>query len=130
MCSSPKLIAAYRVLLRPPMPRHPSCALSSLTTKNLLRLMISHQLLKVYCFSQHKKLLVVCSFEQYLLCRIFFKTFSLIVNQPPSSIPDGFNRNYSGKSFIVSNRSPIINWWAYLELNQGPRPYQGRALTN
>jgi hypothetical protein len=21
-------------------------------------------------------------------------------------------------------------WWAYLELNQGPRPYQGRALTN
>ena len=21
-------------------------------------------------------------------------------------------------------------WWAYLDLNQGPRPYQGRALTN
>lgn len=29
--SSPRLIAACRVLHRPPMPRHPSCALSSLT---------------------------------------------------------------------------------------------------
>ena len=33
VCSSPKLIAAYRVLLRLLVPRHPSCALSSLTTK-------------------------------------------------------------------------------------------------
>ena len=24
----------------------------------------------------------------------------------------------------------FMKWWAYLELNQGPRPYQGRALTN
>ena len=22
------------------------------------------------------------------------------------------------------------NWWAGLDSNQGPRPYQGRALTN
>ena len=21
-------------------------------------------------------------------------------------------------------------WWAYMDLNHGPRPYQGRALTN
>ena len=33
-CRSPKLIAAYHVLRRLPMPRHPSCALSSLTTKS------------------------------------------------------------------------------------------------
>ena len=32
-CRYPKLIAAYHVLHRLPMPRHPSCALSSLTTK-------------------------------------------------------------------------------------------------
>ena len=24
----------------------------------------------------------------------------------------------------------FLKWWAYLDLNQGPRPYQGRALTN
>ena len=28
------------------------------------------------------------------------------------------------------NAYMIQEWWAYLELNQGPRPYQGRALTN
>ena len=32
-CGSPKLFAAYHVLLRLLVPRHPSCALSSLTTK-------------------------------------------------------------------------------------------------
>jgi hypothetical protein len=26
--------------------------------------------------------------------------------------------------------SDVRNWWACLESNQGPRPYQGRALTN
>ena len=34
--SSPKLIAAYRVLLRLPVPRHPPSALSSLTKKRLI----------------------------------------------------------------------------------------------
>jgi len=24
----------------------------------------------------------------------------------------------------------VSQWWACLESNQGPRPYQGRALTN
>ena len=33
VCSSPKLFAAYHVLHRLSVPRHPSCALSSLTTK-------------------------------------------------------------------------------------------------
>ena len=35
LCSSPKLFAAYRVLHRLLMPRHPSCALCSLTTKKI-----------------------------------------------------------------------------------------------
>ena len=62
VCSSPKLFAAYHVLLRQPMPRHPSCALSSLTTKKLVKVFpLSRKTLKVYCFSQHK-----------LLCRWVF----------------------------------------------------------
>src|SRR5213592_1581018 len=32
VCGSPELIAAYHVLHRRPAPRHPPCALSSLTT--------------------------------------------------------------------------------------------------
>ncbi len=35
ICTSPRLIAACRVLLRLLMPRHPSCALSSLTFSSL-----------------------------------------------------------------------------------------------
>ena len=34
-CNSPRLFAAYHVLLRLSMPRHPSCALSSLTTRKI-----------------------------------------------------------------------------------------------
>ena len=35
MCSSPRLFAAYRVLHRLPVPRHPPCALLHLTTRLL-----------------------------------------------------------------------------------------------
>ncbi len=37
ICSSPKLIAAYRVLHRLLMPRHSPCALSSLTSSNIVK---------------------------------------------------------------------------------------------
>ena len=88
MCSSPKLFAAYHVLHRPPMPRHPSCALSSLTTKKLvvsttsgiapgssnssLQLSLNISCLRgpnINCFM----------FKLSYSCRIFFKTFSSIV---------------------------------------------------
>ena len=36
MCSSPRLFAAYHVLLRPPVPGHPPCALLRLTFYSLL----------------------------------------------------------------------------------------------
>ena len=35
------------------------------------------------------------------LCRIFFKTFSLIVNQPPPQYFGRLQPDFSGKSFIV-----------------------------
>ena len=79
VCSSPKLIAAYRVLLRLLVPRHPSCALSSLTTKK-------QSLKNCLPVSQHKLLTfadIYISLNIILFsCRIFFKTFSLIVNHP------------------------------------------------
>ena len=56
VCNSPKLFAAYHVLLRLLAPRHPSCALSSLTTKKLVKVFCFQNTLKVYCFSQHKLL--------------------------------------------------------------------------
>ena len=35
ICSSPRLFAAYHVLLRLPVPRHPPCALYSLTNTDI-----------------------------------------------------------------------------------------------
>ena len=83
MCSSPKLFAAYHVLRRPPIPRHPSCALSSLTTKKLFRSFAARAANGTSSLpvSQHK-LLASESLDSNTSCRIFFKTFSLIVNQP------------------------------------------------
>ena len=83
MCSSPKLFAAYHVLRRPPIPRHPSCALSSLTTKKLFRSFTAETANGTSSLpvSQHK-LLAFESLDSNTSCRIFFKTFSLIVNQP------------------------------------------------
>ena len=69
VCSSPKLIAAYRVLLRLLVPRHPSCALSSLTTKK-------QSLKNCLPVSQHKLLTfadIYISLNIILFsCRIFF----------------------------------------------------------
>ena len=38
----------------------------------------------------------------------------------PRSLPVNLSRS----------ADPDQIWWAYLDLNQGPRPYQGRALTS
>ena len=62
-CSSPRLFAAYHVLHRLSMPRHPSCALSSLTTRKI----------KISLCSQLSFFFAVISSRHY---------FSSIVNQP------------------------------------------------
>ena len=45
ICSSPQLFAAYRVLLRLLMPRHPPCALSSLTYFSITQLVLLAQII-------------------------------------------------------------------------------------
>ena len=61
-CSSPRLFAALHVLHRLSMPRHPSCALSSLTTKiHCLCLLVSTHCIPIclhigrICFACHIK---------------------------------------------------------------------------
>ena len=232
MCSSPKLFAAYHVLHRLIVPRHPSCALSSLTTKKTFAPgTLPHSGLSLLLFLSTKKLFL---FLQILFQDTFFdcqstprspagESFSLT---PPFPLCAGLSfpvgcalsvRGGGSAALLVRLRRPtphhplrgcaggaslrcvhlrhfrsslplpqkvatlrpwasgllgtlpksfgyfsgtllppnravrshplrgayraflpgdkaertIINiWWAYLDLNQGPRPYQGRALTN
>ena len=102
MCSSPKLFAAYHVLHRLIVPRHPSCALSSLTTKRqTLQLeTLAYFKLSLLLFLSTKKLFF------FFLADFSFKTFSMIVKQPreisltalPPSV-DGVNLYRSGYCF-------------------------------
>ena len=55
-CSSPRLFAAYHVLHRLSMPRHPSCALSSLTTRKI-KISLCSQLSFFFCGNFFKTLL-------------------------------------------------------------------------
>ena len=59
-----------------------------------------------------------------LTCHI--KWLSLTSNIFDLSMSIGLNRPI----YISSIQDHYQEWWAYLDLNQGPRPYQGRALTN
>ena len=51
MCSSPQLFAAYHVLLRLPVPRHPPDALVNLTI-NCLRQRLRRSLFTIVSFSE------------------------------------------------------------------------------
>ena len=67
----------------------------------------------------------------YFSCRIFFKTSSIV--KTTALIHAAFHSTLHAKPVSPGKsyrRLPMKIWWAYLDLNQGPRPYQGRALTN
>jgi hypothetical protein len=124
-CRSPKLIAACCVLHRLPVPRHSPYALSSLTNKLVS---IFGELLRPFVYA--------------------------IVKEPPHRAPPeaglsgkvvderkGFGICCVGMAARLRFRLPRLRrgipialyasgWWACLNSNQGPRPYQGRALTN
>ena len=68
VCSSPKLFAAYHVLRRLLTPRHPSCALSSLTTKKQLKKIVQLSL-NISCL--HYVLFIIHFFLQNFLQDFF-----------------------------------------------------------
>ena len=127
VCSSPKLIAAYRVLLRLLVPRHPSCALSSLTTKK-------QSLKNCLPVSQHK-LLTFADIYISLNINFFLAEFSsrhflqLSINRRSffSCFPQavlvgvlGFEPRTSSLSGTRSNQLSYTPWWS----RRGSNPRQ------
>ena len=95
MCSSPKLFAAYHVLHRLIVPRHPSCALSSLTTKKTFAPgTLSHSGLSLLLFLSTKKLFL---FLQILFQDTFFDCQS--TPRSPAALPLLPQR----KSFLIKS---------------------------
>ena len=114
ICSSPRLIAAYHVLRRLPVPRHSPCALLSLTMRY-----------------------ITFSFSELSYARIFVVTSTNIVVYPNITI-HGFYITLSHSQFSLFNFQGAFmgflfllekDWWAQVDSNHRPHAYQACALT-
>ena len=80
ICSSPRLFAAYHVFLRLSVPRHPPCALFSLTCSNCpaITTRVASQL--------HRISSTLCCIALQLLCLFlsFFEEFFILLSTLPS----------------------------------------------
>jgi len=120
ICGSPKLFAAYHVLLRHSMPGHSPCALSNLT--KLKSRFLSR------CFICIPYL---CNFQRTVDClALAGLSFQNHIQQDVSNAVLGDVVLVCQYTLISQPHNTSSNWWAHQDSNLGPRPYQGRALTN
>ena len=128
-CRSPQLFAAYRVLLRLLMPRHPSCALISLTY--LFRIMVSSLGHIFRCFPTEEFLRnCIYPFNLSLNLDIYFcfKIVSSLLFRY-SIFKEPFSSIRPLKSFWwCCHFFPF--WWAEEDSNLRPLGYQPSALTS
>ena len=122
ICSSPKLIAAYHVFHRLPVPRHSPCALVRLTIQTIL----SREWL-VFPLDSFlpTKIIVTLPFEiAIFLKRTYYNLCFAVIIQ--------FSRYVLVMSFKA--RSPetliFITWWAKMDSNHRPHDYQSCALAS
>jgi hypothetical protein len=157
VCASPELIAAYHVLHRLLAPRHPPCALSSLTGKNDVSLVLGESV---------KRSLAIRESEDPKIDNARYPIRSLQLSKiKPRDLPregaanhvrgsfGGDNRDRTGNlrlakpalsqlSYIPESsfrptplpKRPVLHsakaaWWAWVELNYRPHAYQACALT-
>ena len=121
ICSSPKLIAAYHVFHRLPVPRHSPCALVRLTFQTFSK-NIWYPLDSLFC--QRRLLLPFLLKLQYFLKRTYYNLCFAVIIQ--------FSR-YVLVMFLKA-RSPgtliFITWWAKMDSNHRPHDYQSCALAS
>ena len=113
----PLLIVDRYVLHRLPMPRHPPCALLSLTFSELCVLMFVNFSTRLYC-SIFTHLTIVKSFEyllHYLVVSISHYLYSVF-------------KVHHIKDLWVALTGNL--WWAEMDSNHRPLGYQPSALTS
>ena len=123
ICSSPKLIAAYHVFHRLPVPRHSPCALVRLTIQTIL---FREWLVFPLDSFLPTKIIVTLPFEIVIFLK---KELTIIfVSQLLFS--------FQGTSLVMSlkARSPgtliFTTWWAKMDSNHRPHDYQSCALAS
>ena len=122
ICSSPKLIAAYHVFHRLPVPRHSPCALVRLTIQTIL---FREWLVFPLDSFLPTKIIVTLPFEIVIfLKRTYYNLCFAVIIQ--------FSRYVLVMS--LQTRSPeiwiFITWWAKMDSNHRPHDYQSCALAS
>ena len=122
ICSSPKLIAAYHVFHRLPVPRHSPCALVRLTIQTIL---FREWLVFPLDSLLPTKIIVTLPFEiAIFLKRTYYNLCFAVIIQ--------FSRYVLVMS--LQTRSPetwiFITWWAKMDSNHRPHDYQSCALAS
>ena len=120
ICSSPKLIAAYHVFHRLPVPRHSPCALVRLTFQTFFK-NIWYPLDSLL----PTKIIVTLPFEiAIFLKRTYYNLCFAVIIQ--------FSR-YVLVMFLKAQfpeTSIFITWWAKMDSNHRPHDYQSCALAS
>ena len=121
ICSSPKLIAAYHVFHRLPVPRHSPCALVRLTFQTFFQ-NIWYPLDSLFC--QRRLLLPFLLKLQYFLKRTYYNLCFAVIIQ--------FSRYVLVMSFKARSPGTLISitWWAKMDSNHRPHDYQSCALAS
>ena len=121
ICSSPKLIAAYHVFHRLPVPRHSPCALVRLTFQTFFKNIwypLDSLLLPT-------KIIVTLPFEiAIFLKRTYYNLCFAVIIQFSRYVLVMFLKAQSPGTLI------FITWWAKMDSNHRPHDYQSCALAS
>ena len=121
ICNSPRLIAAYHVFLRLPVPRHSPCALVRLTFQTFFQNIwypLDSLLLPT-------KIIVTLPFEiAIFLKRTYYNLCFAVIIQ--------FSRYVLVMFFKARSPGTLrnITWWAKMDSNHRPHDYQSCALAS
>ena len=120
ICSSPKLIAAYHVFHRLPVPRHSPCALVRLTFQTF-----SWNIWYPLDSLLPTKIIVTLPFEiAIFLKRTYYNLCFAVIIQFSRYVLVMFLKARSPETLI------LITWWAKMDSNHRPHDYQSCALAS
>ena len=123
ICSFPKLIAAYHVFHRLPVPRHSPCALVRLTIQTIL--FREWLVFPLDSLLLPTKIIVTLPFEiAIFLKRTYYNLCFAVIIQFSRYVLVMFLKARSPEASI------LITWWAKMDSNHRPHDYQSCALAS
>ena len=125
ICSSPQLFAAYRVLLRLPLPRHSPCALSSLNFMSFANRLLFCSIFYHYGLFGITFVDNICNFL-IVIAQVHIDLLSICFT--PFSILFSFQGTFCNAFASPERNLKDFFWWAQVGSNHRPRAYQARAL--